>query len=73
MSNSTKSAELQITFLQPQMFYNRYVKYVFSDNGTKIFDRGKRKALDAGKMDKFIDFLLFLILIFKWMKLIGHP
>lgn len=36
--------ELQITFSRPEQYYNAYVKYIFSDDGMKLFDRGKKKS-----------------------------
>ncbi|KAG4078044.1 hypothetical protein HA402_002095 [Bradysia odoriphaga] len=39
VSSSSDSSDLQVTLLEPKGHYNRYVKYIFSDNGKKLFDR----------------------------------
>ncbi|XP_037047370.1 uncharacterized protein LOC119082102 [Bradysia coprophila] len=39
VSSSSDSSDLQVTLLELKGHYNRYVKYIFSDNGKKLFDR----------------------------------
>ncbi|XP_037028543.1 uncharacterized protein LOC119068841 isoform X2 [Bradysia coprophila] len=37
--DSSDSSDVHITLVEPNRLYNKYVKYIFSDNGKKLFDR----------------------------------
>ncbi|KAG4068656.1 hypothetical protein HA402_002347 [Bradysia odoriphaga] len=39
VSDSSDSSDLHIRLEEPNPLYNKYVKYIFSDNGKKLFDR----------------------------------
>lgn len=40
VSREGEFSDLQLTILKPSTYYNEYIKYVFSDNGMKLIDRG---------------------------------